>query len=83
MTGDSAGYRRACAALLAPIATGPVRLDPAIEAAWKIGLAPGAVDDYARPIELAARAGAALGKRNETSAEARATIQGQRQQGNS
>ncbi len=40
MNGDRAGYRRACAALLAPIAAGPVRRDVAIEAAWAIGLAP-------------------------------------------
>ncbi len=71
MTGDCAGYRQTCAALLASIAAGPARRDAAIEAAWAVGLAPAAVDDYARSIELASKAGAALDMVNDTSADFR------------
>ncbi len=76
--GNRAGYRRACAALLTPIATGPVRADIAIEAVWTICLAPDAVDDYARPIELASNASAALDKEIDTSAEFRELRHGAR-----
>jgi tetratricopeptide (TPR) repeat protein len=51
--GDDDSYRRACAAILTAIKEGPVRGDKAIEAVWVLGLAPGAVRDYARPLELA------------------------------
>jgi hypothetical protein len=51
--GDRDGYRRACASVLSAIAAGPLRLDASMEAAGLIGLAPDAVHDYARPLELA------------------------------
>jgi hypothetical protein len=45
--------------------------DEAIEAAWTIGLAPDAVEDYARPIELATGSVAALDRIEDNSADFR------------
>jgi hypothetical protein len=64
-TGDVAGYRRACAAIVAALAAGTRRRpDDAIAAGWAIGLAPGAVDDYARPLALVDSALARISRLN-------------------
>jgi hypothetical protein len=61
-TGDVDGYHRACAAI---VAAGPRRRpDDAIAAGWAIGLAPGAVDDYARPLALVDSALARISRLN-------------------
>ncbi len=50
---DGAEYRRVCASILSTFAADAADRDAALQASWTISLAPNAVDDYARPLELA------------------------------